>query len=240
MEFWDVVRIFAVDENLSLNAGSWTDGCTAPLERFLMAQLLRFFKPSILVEIGTYRGTTTRMLLENAPSDAHIYTIDLPLDVDARDVAASSDERLIKHRQVGAEFRSHPRARHITQILGNTMDAATWQEVPEGVGFAFIDGSHSYEAVRNDTERLRTRLRSDAVILWHDYTETVSAERGVGRYLRELMAEKDNIFICPETDLAFEVPRKALLEGVERVPTWHPSGDYFQRRPHGPAPWLKR
>ena len=87
------------------------------------------------------------------------------------------------------------------------------------------------EAVRNDTERLRSKLLPEAVILWHDYSETVSAERGVGRYLRELMATKDNIFICPETDLAFEVPRRALFEGLERVPAWHPAGDYFQRRP---------
>ena len=62
---------------------------------------------------------------------------------------------------------------------------------------------------------------------------------GLGNAACELMAAKDNIFICPETDLAFEIPRQALLEGVARVPGWHPAGDYFRRRPQGPAPWLK-
>jgi hypothetical protein len=240
IEFWDIVRAFPVDENLSIHAGSWTDGCTAPLERFLMAQLLRFFKPSTIVEVGTYRGTTTRLLLENASPDARVYTIDLPLGVDLEKLKASSDERLIQHRVVGAEYWSHPRASQVTQILGDTMTANTWEAVPEGVGFAFIDASHSYEAVRNDTERLRPKLQPEAVILWHDYSETVSAERGVGKYVRELMAAKDNVFICPETDLAFEVPRDALLKGLSQVPGWHPAGDYFRRRPQGPAPWLTK
>ncbi len=62
MDYWDLVRAFPVNEHLVIEAGSWQDGCTAPLERFLMAQLLRFFRAAAIVEVGTYRGTTTRLL----------------------------------------------------------------------------------------------------------------------------------------------------------------------------------
>jgi len=240
MSFWDIARAFPVDEELVIHAGSWEDGCTAPLERFMTAQLLRFFKPARIVEIGTYRGTTTRLLLDNIIAGARIYTIDLPPDASASELQAMSDERLIIHRKVGADYLNHPKRGAVTQILGDTFDPVTWEQVPDGIDFAFIDASHSYEAVRNDTEKLWPKLGKNAVILWHDYTETVSPERGVGRYIRELMKTKEDIFLCSATDLAIRVPQPLLAEGAARVPGWHPSGDYFQRNPLGPLPWQAR
>jgi len=237
MDYWDIVRAFPVKGNVVIEAGSWQDGCTAPLERFLTAQLLRFFRPVTILEVGTYGGTTTRLLLDNMPAEARVYTIDLPPDVKASDVAAASDERLIQHRQVGVEYRDHPLAKNVTQILGNTFEPATWQQAPEGVDFAFIDASHSYEAVRNDTERLWPKLSPAAVVLWHDYTETDSPERGVGKYLRERMTREQDIFVCAGTDLACRIPQALLAEGAARVPGWYPAEDYPRRRPRGPLPW---
>lgn len=237
MDYWDIVRAFPVKENLVIDAGSWEDGCTAPLERFLTAQLLRHFRPGIIVEVGTYRGTTTRLLLDNMRTDARLFTIDLPLGVEASTITAASDDRLIEHRQVGVEFRGHPLEKNVTQVFGNTFEPGTWEQVPMGVDFAFIDASHSYEAVRNDTERLWPKLSDNAVVLWHDFTETDSPERGVGRYLRERMPREQDIFVCAGTDMACRIPRKLLQEGASRVPGWHPAGDYWKRRPRGPLPW---
>lgn len=237
MDYWDIVRAFPATENLVIDAGSWQDGCTAPLERFLIAQLVRHFQPRTIVEVGTYRGTTTRLLLDNMPPDARIYTIDLPLDAKASEITAASDERLIRHRQVGAEYQAHPLAKNVTQILGNTFEAATWEQVPEGIDFAFIDASHSYEAVRNDTERLWPKLSPKAIVLWHDFTETDSRERGVGKYLRERMALELDTFVCAGTDMACHIPQAILAEGAARVPGWHPAADYARRRPLGPLPW---
>jgi predicted O-methyltransferase YrrM len=240
MSFWDIARAFAVDEELIIHAGSWQDGCTAPLERFVTAQLLHYFKPKRIVEVGAYRGTTTRLFLDNMSPDARVYTIDLPPETDAAGLRAVSDERLIIHRKPGAEYVDHPRREAVTRIFGDTFDPRTWEEVPQGIDFAFIDASHSYEAVRNDTERLWPKLSENAVILWHDYTETVSPERGVGRYIRELMQTKKDIFLCSGTDMAIRIPQPLLIEAAARVPGWHPSGDYFQRNPLGPLPWQSK
>ena len=51
--------------------------------------------------------------------------------------------------------------------------------------FALIDGSHLYEHVRADTERLWNVLAPGAVVLWHDYA-TVEVRRGVRKFLLEL------------------------------------------------------
>jgi predicted O-methyltransferase YrrM len=237
MDYWDLVRAFPVTENLVIDGGSWQDGCTAPLERFLMAQLVRHFRPKTILEVGTYRGTTTRLLLDNMPADARIYTIDLPLDTKASEIAALSDERLLEHRQVGVEYRDHPLAKNVTQILGNTLEPETWGQVPGGIDFVFIDASHSYEAVRNDTEHVWPKLSAQGVVLWHDYSETESPERGVGKYIRERMAREPGTFVCTGTDMACHIPETLLSEGATRVPGWHPAGDYARRRPLGPLPW---
>ncbi len=91
--------------------------------------------------------------------------------------------------------------------------------------------------MRNDTERLWPKLSAEAVVLWHDYTETDSPERGVGRYLRERMVGEQEIFVCAGTDMACRAPQALLAEGAARVPGWHPAGDYARRRPAGPLPW---
>jgi len=221
---WDIARAFATPESVAIHGGDWTDGTTAPLERFIIALLLRSFAPRQIVEVGTYRGVTTRLLLDNLPSGAHLHTIDLPPAVDPQSLTAATDARLIITREVGIQYHSHPLADRVTQILGNTFEPATWSQVPEGVEFAFIDASHSYEAARNDTERLWPKLMPGAVVIWHDYTETVSAERGVGKYIRERLPSDAGIFLCEGTDLALRLPVEALRAGEARVAAAYPPG----------------
>src|SRR5262249_30788404 len=153
-------------------------------------------------------------------------------------LTAATDERLIGQRVVGMDYRDHPRAGEIRQVFGDTFDPATWDAIPSGAGLAFIDASHSYEAVKNDTERARTRLDADAVIIWHDYSEGETAERGVGRYIREQMALCDDIFLCEGTTLAIRIPAPALRRSQARI------GEFFRAGPDGGGanqgvfPWL--
>ena len=150
---------------------------------------------------------------------------------------AASDPHLVEHRQIGADYLGHPLAGNVTQIFGDTFDPSTWAKIPDGIDFAFIDASHSYEAVRNDTEKLWPKLSPKAVVLWHDYTESVSPERGVGKYIRELMKTHPDVFICAGTDMAFRIPNPTLHEGAARLPAWYLSGDYYKRHPNGMLPW---
>ncbi len=236
---WDLVRAFAVDENIVLNSYNWFDGSMAPLERFLLAQLVRYFKPKTILEIGTFRGTTTRLFLDNAPSIARIYTIDLPTAVNPSEVRAATDARLIQHRKVGADFDGHPGAERVVQVFGSSLDSSTWEQIPRGIEFAFIDASHSYDAVRNDTERTFQVLAEGGVVAWHDYTEDESLERGVGKYLREKMATRKNIFCCSDTDLALRVPASALIEGRRRIAEYFPGRQLDVLDGEAAFSWLK-
>jgi hypothetical protein len=172
-------------------------------------------------------------------ADALIYTIDLPPEVSPEEITAASDARLIIHRKVGIEYQSHPLAGQVTQILGDSFSDETWRQIPEGVDFAFIDASHSYEAVRNDSEKLWPKLSPEAVVIWHDYTESVSPERGVGKYIRELMPTHPDIFLCEGTDMAFRIPESALREGVRKMPDWYPDGSFSKKHPEGVPAWQR-
>ena len=240
VNFWDLARGFAVNESVVIPSGSWEDGGTSPLERYLLALLIRYFKPASILEIGTFRGISTRLILENSSAPTQVYTMDLPPERDFSQLAAGTDKALVLHSKVGVEFQDHPERARVTQILGNSLEANTWATLPERIDFAFIDASHSYEAVKNDTERAREKLKPGAVIVWHDYTAEDSYERDVGRYIREQMRSHKNIFVVPSTSLAIQIPQGELESAGARISKFFHAGDFATRRPGGFAPWLNQ
>ncbi|MBI3541926.1 MAG: class I SAM-dependent methyltransferase, partial [Deltaproteobacteria bacterium] len=238
VNFWDLARGFAVDENVVVHSGSWFDGGTSPLERYLLALLLRYFKPNRILEVGTFRGISTRLILDNSTQSARVFTMDLPPDRDFSALDKATDERLVQHAKVGVEFAAHPDKGRVTQVLGDSMKQETWDQVVGGIDFAFIDASHSYEAVKNDTQMARAKLAPNAVMLWHDYTQEDSYERGVGRFIREEMQRHRDIFVVPSTSLAIRIPEAELVAADKRVAGFFHAGDYGTRRPGGLTPWL--
>lgn len=150
-----------------------------------LCALARVWQPRCVVEIGTARGWTTQHLARNTPEDCQIFTVDLPAEGRAA-AAGYSDPHLVAAAWGSqCNFEKEPK---ITQILH---DSATveWERLLERrVDFALIDGSHLYEHVRADTERLWGVLAPSAIVLWHDYS-TVEVRRGVRKYLLELHAE---------------------------------------------------
>ena len=141
-------------------------------------------RPKAVLEIGTFYGHTARLLALNLP-DSVVHTIDLPLAFDrkADDVVLPKDDfHLIKGRQVGAAFQGDHSIANIVQHYGDT---AIWDfsQVQDASVF-FIDGSHTYEYARNDTEKcLAAANGRPCTLLWHDCD---GGHRGVIRYLAEL------------------------------------------------------
>lgn len=208
--WWDLIRKFSVDESLVLNGASWHDGSTIPIERVLIAQLMLFFKPKTALEVGTYRGDTTRLLVDHLPAGGALYTIDLPPEMGSATVTSMTDAPLIESRSPRQGYSGHPRAADVRQVLGSTFDASTWEQIPGNIEFAFVDASHSYAAVKNDTQWVRRKTARDAVILWHDYISGESPQNGVGRFIREQMKLDNEIFVCAETRLAMRLPARLL------------------------------
>jgi hypothetical protein len=176
----------AVDfaNEVKLLPGTALDGGPNIVEQFILCSLIRKIEPKAILEIGTFRGGTTWNLFENAPKDAVIYTLDLPEDetpgyVTNLDYASNKKRPFV------------PRSDRVRQILINSRE---WDGVLDRkVQFAFIDADHSYEGIKNDTEKALVSLDEYGCICWHDSLES---DYGYGTlpYLLELRKKGWKIF----------------------------------------------
>jgi len=161
-------------------------GNVAVIELAVMTQLVRARHPKRLFEIGTFDGRTTLALAANADPDAVVYTLDLPAKNTPTKFAIKEGERgLIRPENRGARYKGTPESKKIVELLG---DSAAFDPGPalNACDFVFIDGSHSYEYVLNDS-RLALRLlrNGKGIILWHDYITWDGVTRGLHTLYRE-------------------------------------------------------
>jgi len=162
------------------------DGGVSLYELYVLASVVRHAQPRAILEIGTFHGRTTLNLAANAPPDCVTYTLDLPVaELERTAHAVEPQERqFIEKPASGDLFQGTEEAARIRQIFG---DSATFDFSPyaRSIDVVFVDGSHSYEYVRNDSLRALEVIRPGGVILWHDYGVLYP---GCTRALNELRA----------------------------------------------------
>jgi Methyltransferase domain len=153
-----------------------------------------------VLEIGTFRGHTTTVLAQNLPG-ARIYTIDLPASYNKEgDVGnlLKDDLHLIKIRNPGLEYLGKPGADRIVQLYGDT---ASYDFAGlDNVGFAFIDGSHTYAYCENDSRKCYEIMGARGALAWHDCDER---HPGVLRLLNEWVNLGRRIVRIRDTALAY-------------------------------------
>ena len=113
-------------------------------------------------------------------------TLDLPEKYTEAEVETLSrgDKEWVRlsRTSTGFAFQGHPAAARIHQLRGNSL---TFEPPPElhNVDLCFIDGGHSYECIKADTQTALKILAPNGVIVWDDYSWFAE---GVGQYLTEL------------------------------------------------------
>lgn len=162
-------------------------------------------KPKVVFEIGTGRGYTACHFALNTPSDAKIYTLDLPKDTNANPSLRTTavDDILIQRASVSRGYRfGHTNvASKINCLFGDSANY-DFSDFCEKVDFFFIDGAHCYEYVRSDTLNALKCCHPGSVIAWHDFGRM--GVNGVSKYLLELSKEYE-IYAIPGGSLAFMV-----------------------------------
>lgn len=148
------------------------------IETVYLGAMLRYFHPASVFEIGTFKGRTTRLIADMTGESTRVYTLDLPPDELAKGGYFSQDQ----HHLVGQSIHALAFQRKITQVYGNsrTFDFSPFYGQ---IDFVFIDGDHSYEGVKSDTENALKMVRRGGVIVWDDCNERHTP--GVVQCLRE-------------------------------------------------------
>jgi Methyltransferase domain len=190
---------------------SYHDGSLPWCDIMALLAILVDRAPASVLEIGTFNGYTTRLLALNMPSST-IHTIDLPAGYDPGSDATSpvkDDLHLIASRNVGIKYRSDPSISNVVQHFGDT---ATWDfRDARDATLYYIDGAHTYEYARNDTEKaLAASQDRDATILWHDCDQD---HPGVVRWLKEMSRDGYPVRRIAGTNLAImDSPARASME----------------------------
>ena len=183
------------------NGGNWfAIGASFALDILNLCILCRSLNAKNIFEIGTFHGFTTLHLAMNSPDDATIHTLDLGPDVDVSLSITEIDQQVIRQRDDYCCFHDHPAAAKIRRVYGDSakFDFSSFEEK---IDLFFIDGSHSYEYVKTDTQNALKCCHPGSAIAWHDYGRS---QFGVTRYLNELASEME-IYVVPCGSLAFAI-----------------------------------
>jgi predicted O-methyltransferase YrrM len=140
------------------------------LEGATLAALIQKVGGKRIFEFGTYKGVSTTQLALNLPNDGMIYTLDLPEDHPAYMLSIPKAEE----RQIAAEKGKGVLVPEelLDKVTFLRSDSATFDTTPYlgSMDLVFVDGAHSYEYVKNDTEKGWEMLRPGGIIAWHDCT----------------------------------------------------------------------
>jgi Methyltransferase domain len=153
-------------------------GSGSTAEMAALSVLVAARRPKSVLEFGTHEGCSTWHLWANTAEDTVILTIDLPSGIT---VAGSSAPGL--HGVAARPFL--PKDPRICLIEA---DSRQWMPPASlRVDFCFIDAGHTYECVKNDTEKAMAMMNPKGLIAWHDGA-WIRDGYGVNLYLRELRA----------------------------------------------------
>ena len=133
----------------------WIDVC-------VLLHLVRRYRPARLLEVGTHRGHTARILADKFPAMS-IVTVDPGDQVPAEERPSNQLGEYLPQAEIGELVTGCPNV----EVIKQRFRAVDWGT--ESFDMIFIDGNHSLPDVLEDS-RLALRLVSTpGVIVWHDY-----------------------------------------------------------------------
>lgn len=176
--------------------------------------LLRLFKylnknKIVMAEIGVHRGFNAKNLL-NKYTNLELYLIDPYKEYDY------NDPHFIRHNQNKWDVLFHEITKTFENdnrvtILRKTSVEASNLFQDEYFDIVFIDGNHSYEAVKQDILSWFPKVKYGGVISGHDYSKADNfLNKNVVRAVHEILG--NNIFL--ENDKVWWITKnKGVIDG---------------------------
>ena len=167
-----------------------------------------------IVEIGSYLGASTCFLAGGVrATDGKVVAVDTWTNIGMTEGS----------RDTYAEFlgNTEPLQKWITPRRGFSKDIAVGFDQP--IDLLFVDGDHSYEAVRMDLEAWLPKMKDGGIVVFHDF----SWAEGVQRAVRELVVPRqieggrraDSLYWTRIKSGPVKQPRQTLVASVI-VPTF--------------------
>lgn len=180
-------------------------GSLKAIESIMLLKLMRCVNPSYIFEFGTFKGYTTRLLLENLPDSnvrsERIYTLDLP-SLDNVIFQGVDRELATEGLNFPRKYSASSKKNLVKQILQDSMNFDP-QHYSKKFQFIFIDGNHEINYVKRDTENSQKMLAdAPSCIVWHDYENPDYPQ--LTQYLEELSSQI-KLYHIEDTMLVFHL-----------------------------------
>jgi hypothetical protein len=188
-------------------------GSVTLVDQIVLLCIDELVNPNTVLEIGTFQGFTTRLLATNS-SASKIYSLDLPplknnfIDSPVLDKVLINgdynDDYLRDMQNLSGEIYLNDLENKFSnkiQLIKHDSTKLNFEKSIKECEFAFIDGGHSYDIVKSDTENVK-KIMSKGVIIWHDYASGIHSD--VIKYLNEY-ALNNKIFHISGSLCAFQI-----------------------------------
>ena len=143
-----------------------------PVEVLVLSAIVKFIGAKHILEIGTFDGNSALNLAANCGPDGQVVTVDLPADFGEDELllnVSAIDFNATESAKTGRQFIGTEYSSRIKQVLEDSAKLE-WSSLPgRPFDLIFIDGCHTYEYVKSDTEKAITNLKPGGVLVWHDY-----------------------------------------------------------------------
>ena len=165
------------------------------MEALATSYVAQASKGRTFFEIGTFDGFSAYHLAKNSPSDAVVYTLNLPENSVFEDYAKTyslweydGDRKthgMALLHGIGSVYKNSDVAHKVRQLFGDSM-VFDFTPYWGSIDLCLIDGGHTYAHLQSDTANAFKMLRPGGVVLWHDYNKQ---HRDVLRFLDELAVQ---------------------------------------------------
>ncbi len=186
--------------NETLSTFSFLGGGSLPTDIMLLKSLCKQTKNCSYFEIGTWRG-------ESVVNVAEVAKECFTLNLSKKEIEALGMPK--KYADLHGFYSKEKE--NITHLFGNSL-TFDFAGLHKKFDVIFIDGSHEYDFVKNDTQKIFQHLiHENSIVVWHDYAydpENIRYEVLAGILDGIPHNYKDNLYHVSNTLCAIYLPQK--------------------------------
>jgi hypothetical protein len=203
---------------MKMNIPSSEIGSLTTIEATMLICLIKLIKPSKIFEFGTFLGYSTSLFLKNSNKKCVTISIDLGTQISYNELKNGINENdILKNDKTNDDYlrivqsKSGPiyiktdierKNNRLILLNGDSREISLERlGIIGAVNFVFIDGGHTYDIVKSDTEKALKMVKK-GIIVWHDYNSKIHGD--VTSFVDQLSSSK-KIFHIENTMLAFHI-----------------------------------